>query len=145
MSEYREKAPPSTTTKQKINAVHTIDSLAAQFGLTDMAIRRSHSQSTMTTDNEYRSYISGDLWDEDSDPLRFWEVSTIVRSFSIRRSLIFICIRGNAEQTTKLPYHIRNRHGLLADPGLGCTLRTRFFLKCGDRYGETQPNLTYPV
>lgn len=31
----------------------------------------------MSTDEEYYSYTNGDLWDEGTDPLRFWEVSTL--------------------------------------------------------------------
>ncbi|KIJ10079.1 hypothetical protein PAXINDRAFT_86563, partial [Paxillus involutus ATCC 200175] len=76
MQEYRWKLPESATTQQKGKApAHTIDSLAAHFGIKDMGIRQRgpRSQTTVTSDEEYRAYINGDLWEEDSDPLKFWE------------------------------------------------------------------------
>jgi hypothetical protein len=81
MQEYRRKLPESATTQQKGKApAHTIDSLAAHFGIKDMGIRQRgpRSQTTVTSDEEYRAYINGDLWEEDSDPLKFWEVNALV-------------------------------------------------------------------
>lgn len=80
MEEYRQRAPTSTTTQNKAKTpVHTINSLAAHFGIKDMSIRQSgpRSRGMMSTDEEYYSYTNGDLWDEGTDPLRFWEVSTL--------------------------------------------------------------------
>ncbi|KIJ12676.1 hypothetical protein PAXINDRAFT_82462, partial [Paxillus involutus ATCC 200175] len=68
--------PKSATTQQKGKApAHTINSLAAHFGIKDMGIRQRgpRSQTTVTSDEEYHTYINGDLWEEDSDPLKFWE------------------------------------------------------------------------
>ncbi|KIJ18259.1 hypothetical protein PAXINDRAFT_71722, partial [Paxillus involutus ATCC 200175] len=70
------KLPESATTQQKGKApAHTIDSLAAHFGIKDMGIRQRgpQSQTMVMSDEEYCAYINRDLWEEDSDPLKFWE------------------------------------------------------------------------
>jgi hypothetical protein len=93
MHEYRERliqqqrlAPPAPQSSAKA-PIHTIDALVAQFAIPDMAIQ-ARRQSTATTDEEYRSYVNGDLWEEDSDPLTFWHVCTTSNSGTDIRCLL---------------------------------------------------------
>jgi len=76
LQEYRQKAQTSTAAQEKTNPpVHTIKSLAAHFDIKDMGIRQPGPQShgTLTTDEEYCCYTNGDLSEEGTDPLIFWE------------------------------------------------------------------------
>jgi hypothetical protein len=77
MQEYHQKVqiPALAQAKGRVHT-HTIDSLASHFGIKDMGVRRSNPASgTQSPDQEYHAYINGDLWEEHSDPLVFWEVN----------------------------------------------------------------------
>lgn len=79
MQEYRRKYPTLVVARQRGKSpAHTIDSLAAQFGINIMdsenTVPNSRPGTVTATDEEYSTYINGDLWEEDSDPLKFWEV-----------------------------------------------------------------------
>ncbi|KIK16439.1 hypothetical protein PISMIDRAFT_113345, partial [Pisolithus microcarpus 441] len=86
MHEYRQKLPqmPISAQKQGKGSVHTIDSLAAHFGIKDMGTKtQPQPQREVMPDNEYYTYVNGDLWDDGSDPLKFWERKTFPTIFAI--------------------------------------------------------------
>ncbi|KIK23197.1 hypothetical protein PISMIDRAFT_11094 [Pisolithus microcarpus 441] len=66
---------PISALKQGKGSVHTIDSLAVHFGIKDMGTKtQPQPQREVTPDDEYYTYVNGDLWDDGSDPLKFWEM-----------------------------------------------------------------------
>ena len=78
MVEYRNQISPEAADQSNTthtSKVDTINSLAQLYGLGDMRVRRpQQSQGPQTIEQEYQSYVNGDLWDEGIEVLKFWEV-----------------------------------------------------------------------
>ncbi|KAI5991337.1 hypothetical protein EDC04DRAFT_2911577 [Pisolithus marmoratus] len=90
MHEYRQKLPMPAKAQQKgKGSVHTIDSLTAHFGIKDMGTKmQPQPLKVVTPDDEYYSYINGDLWDDGLDPLKFWEAGGLFPSPVLSSSLL---------------------------------------------------------
>ncbi|KAI6006398.1 hypothetical protein EDC04DRAFT_2907863 [Pisolithus marmoratus] len=72
---------PAKAQQKGKGSVHTIDSLAVHFGIKDMGTKtQPQPHRVVTTDDEYYSYVNGDLWDDGSDPLKFWEACRLFPS-----------------------------------------------------------------
>ncbi|KAG1792587.1 uncharacterized protein HD556DRAFT_1444272 [Suillus plorans] len=77
MVEYRKQISPEAVKQSnttRTSKADTINSLAQLYGLRDMRVRHpQQSQGPQTIEQEYESYVNGDLWDEHVEILKFWE------------------------------------------------------------------------
>ncbi|KAI6006401.1 hypothetical protein EDC04DRAFT_2907866 [Pisolithus marmoratus] len=72
---------PAKAQQKGKGSVHTINSLVAHFGIKDMGTKtQPQPHRVVTTDDEYYSYVNGDLWDDGLDPLKFWEACKLFPS-----------------------------------------------------------------
>jgi hypothetical protein len=92
MVEYQRQTSPEAAKQSnttRTSKVDTINSLAQLYGLGDMYVKHpQQSQGPQTIEQEYQSYVNGDLWDEGVDVLKFWEVHRTIYSFNCSTNVL---------------------------------------------------------
>jgi hypothetical protein len=76
-----------TEPQARTRKVDTIASLAEHYGIKDMGVRQAEC-GAQSVEQEYQSYVNGNLLEEGSDPLKFWEVCSHCPLQPTKRMLI---------------------------------------------------------
>lgn len=119
MKHYRETKLPHILEQQAVplgGGVNSLIALAAHYKLTE-GLRRRPQNGPRTVEQEYHSYIAGELFEDSLDPLRFWEV----HFFNIQ----FTCTLADSplsDEEDGVSNHIPDGDGLSTDSGLCCPL-----------------------
>ncbi|KIK21594.1 hypothetical protein PISMIDRAFT_12219 [Pisolithus microcarpus 441] len=82
MKEYRCLKVPEDTITQSSSQFDSLNVLAQQFNICDMALGGPRPTEQQSVREEYQLYIDGGYVPETTDPLKFWEVNRMVFSSS---------------------------------------------------------------
>jgi hypothetical protein len=118
MQDYREtKLTQITEPRTRTRKVDTIASLAEHYGIKDVGARQAESGS-QSVEQEYQSYINGDLLEEGSDPLKFWEVCSHCPQQPIRTH----ADKSLPDERKDVPNGFPHSNGLPPNPSISCSM-----------------------